>query len=278
MRGIAAVIVACFMVLLLSAWAAESPPAKKAFDLTNTVCKVLFPALDEATEAKNELRQKGSTPARLEQLASLAHALQRVLQEQLKPEAEAGNKRAQFYYARGLLSLAEFDEVLGKPASGLREESKSLFKASAERGHPGAAEMVAQLSDDPSEMRKWRFAAAEKGCLTSFWAIKQRGDYGELISGPSQSTFYFKDTEEAYYFTFLHLLVESHWHSSFVIQDMPYFSSGVYLRTFLSAPKAENNKWTLTKVTKCEGRAGRAFVEMDKNYLLGEVDLSEWRR
>ena len=279
------VLLVCLLAAMLGEVNAGNAADKTAdddgsFDLRRAICFVVYPVISNAAFAAKALLKDTNSPVLREGLMAANSALKRALQAELRPAVDRANPSAQFYYAQGLLTVAKCDEALGTVSSANRAESKRLFQAAAKQGHPGAAEKLAQIADDPAEVRRWRLTAAERGCLTSFRIIAWQGDYEEICSkyGSPSPTDYFTNLDQAYYFACLHLMVECHWKDLFDTKSIPFFTHGQLLSYLISYSPSEHRITALGNFKRLEERAGITFSEMRSDYLLGEVDVGEWRK
>lgn len=260
----------------------------RRLSLSNIVYHVIDPALSKVGMIHQKMvNVELNSAADKSELDTAVEDCRKQLIESLRPAAEAGNASAQFYYARGLHSLFNAYNLLRKDATGIANERKRFAQAAAEQDHPGACELMAWLSTNPVEEKKWRRKGAELGCITSLSEMALSTDYGAVMNrlyqinnatAKAEKTLYFDTVDDAYYFMVLDLLVDIHWHQPFQPHDQPFMSDLADLARYeLVFPLDKDRKPTSGRVGSAERRAVEDFQKMKKDYLIGEVNLVIWQ-
>jgi hypothetical protein len=246
----------------------RGPPLDGAA-LSNVVMVVLRPALVPVDQAAEEIQQFGPSAERLGRLREYASRFKASLEDQLAKQAATEDPRSQFYYAKGLRRLVHYYRLLKEETSVIDKESKALLQKASDRGHPGATEMLAWLTDDLPRKYELRRKAALAGCLTSFKEMTR------FSVNYSEGNPHFRDAEEAYFFAFLQVLFEVHWHHGpLVFERYAPFFTDVELKEQVA--RRGDGSVNLSRLQACELKALEHFQDTTKRYLLGEVEVTVW--
>lgn len=194
----------------------------------------------------------------------------------LKDEADVCDALARFYLAKAyriawsVAASSGNSSLASKHRQKVQDLCKPLLEAPA---HPGALEIMAQITGNRREALEYRKRAALRGCLTSFLIIR-----GEMPPGGGTSGFpdnpYFANVEELYVFGFYELLLmaEQRMPINLVADHRP----GLYVMIVRHGIYTEEDDGDFLRFREYQQEAIEYWRNRYRTLRQGEIDIAVW--